>query len=155
MYPTRSLQLNIRTHKVTAKSSGGKMANKQHSEKRGKVRNQNLGFRSTDYYGPRSLSTCDDQGNRRGPLGLFDVPCTQCIPHTDAGSHAEACWDLRRTGNSQWNRVTANPRGCPTLEVSPTHSPGYKIEHICHIFLFCLVFVGGHTQRCYKGYSCI
>ena len=42
-----------------------------------------------------SLGTCDQQGDGGGRLGLLDVPSPQCIPHPDAGGHAEACGDLK------------------------------------------------------------
>lgn len=42
-----------------------------------------------------SLGTCDQQGDGGGRLGLLDVPGPQCIPHPDAGGHAEACGDLK------------------------------------------------------------
>lgn len=51
MYPTTSLQLNITTHKVTAKTPGGKMAQRQHSEKGGLQGTAQLGFPGKDRSG--------------------------------------------------------------------------------------------------------
>lgn len=70
------------------------MAQRQHSEKGGLQGTAQLGFPGKDRSGESlagdSLSTCDQQGNSGGRLGLLDVSCTQRVPYPDAGSHTEA-----------------------------------------------------------------
>lgn len=118
MYPTRSLQLNSRTQKATAKSSGGEM--RDTASEKGGLWAGRLRSAPTAQGSPGGMSTCDQHGDPGAPLGLLDVSSAQRIPNSDAGSHAEARGYLQGEGN----RESRNQPCLPAPEPRSAPSPG-------------------------------